>query len=76
MNKKTVRDLGADQLRGKRALVRVDFGRRDDTEAGVNIKGGINFRTTGSVVPFFQGEYRAGDYDDVSIGGGIRFLVD
>lgn len=25
MNKKTVRDLGADQLRGKRALVRVDF---------------------------------------------------
>ena len=25
MNKKTIRDLGADQLRGKRALVRVDF---------------------------------------------------
>ena len=25
MNKKTVRDLGADQLRGRRALVRVDF---------------------------------------------------
>lgn len=25
MNKKTVRDLGGDQLRGKRALVRVDF---------------------------------------------------
>ena len=25
MNKKTVRDLGAEQLRGKRALVRVDF---------------------------------------------------
>src|SRR6266850_6041821 len=25
MNKKTVRDLRADQLRGKRALVRVDF---------------------------------------------------
>lgn len=58
------------------ALTRVEFDRRDNTEAGINIKGGINFRTTGSLVPFFQAEYRAGDYDDISIGGGIRFLLD
>jgi phosphoglycerate kinase len=35
MNKKTVRDLRADQLRGKRALVRVDFNVPLDDKGGV-----------------------------------------
>lgn len=57
------------------AITRRSFNERDNTEAGLNILGGANFRTGGNAVPFFQFEYRAGDFEDVSLGGGLRFLL-
>ena len=46
---------------------------RSNSDAGLNLIGGANFRTRGRSVPFFQIEFRAGDYEDLSIGGGVRF---
>ena len=54
------------------AVTHVEFERGGNTEAGFNIIGGANFRASGATVPFFQIEYRAGDYEDLSIGGGVR----
>ena len=56
------------------AVTRVSFNGQSDSEAGLNLIGGANFRTRGRSVPFFQVEFRAGDpFDDLSIGGGVRF---
>ena len=56
------------------AVTRVSNDGRSDSEAGLNLIGGANFRTRGRSVPFFQIEFRAGDpFDDLSIGGGVRF---
>jgi hypothetical protein len=54
------------------AVTRASAGGTGNTEAGMNIKGGADFRT-GSATPFFQIEYRTGRYDDLSVGGGVRF---
>lgn len=58
------------------ALVRVAHRRNSNTEAGVNLKGGLNFRGQ-RTTPFVQIEYRVADdpYDDLSLGGGIRFIL-
>ena len=56
------------------AVTRVSDDGRSDSEAGLNLIGGANFRTRGRSVPFFPIEFRASDfYDDLSIGGGVRF---
>lgn len=54
-----------------------DIGPRkvEDTEAAFNVLGGVNFRTSGSLTPFVQLQYRASDFDDISIGGGLRFVL-
>lgn len=54
-----------------------DVGRRtiSDTESAFNILGGVNFRTSSSLTPFAQIQYRASDFDDISIGGGLRFVL-
>ena len=55
-----------------------DIGPREieDTEAAFNILGGVNFRTSGSLTPFVQIQYRASDFfDEASIGGGLRFAL-
>ena len=55
------------------AVTRVSDDDRNDSDAGLNLIGGANFRTRGRSVPFFQIEFRAGDFEDLSIGGGVRF---
>ena len=58
------------------ALTRWSNGDNSETEPGINLIGGFNFRTSGSAMPFFQVEYRATDpIDDLSIGGGVRFRM-
>lgn len=56
------------------ALVRASFGGNSNSELGVNLKGGLNFRSE-RTTPFLQLEYRAGDYDELSLGGGIRVVL-
>ena len=46
----------------------------NDTEVGLNVIGGANFRA-GRAAPFVQLEWRTGDYGDLSVGGGVRFLL-
>lgn len=55
------------------AVTRVSGDRRSNSDAGLNMIGGANFRTRGRSVPFFQIEFRAGDFEDLSIGGGVRY---
>ncbi len=55
------------------AVTRVSDEGRSRSDAGLNLIGGANFRTRGRSVPFFQIEFRAGDFEDLSIGGGVRF---
>ena len=55
------------------AVTRVSDEGRSNSDAGLNLIGGANFRTRGRSVPFFQIEFRAGDFEDLSIGGGVRF---
>lgn len=57
------------------AITRWSRNDRSDTDAGLNIIGGANFRTGGRTTPFFQIEYRAGDFEDLSLGGGLRFQM-
>lgn len=55
------------------AITRISNDGRSNSDAGLNLIGGANFRTRGRTVPFFQIEFRAGDFEDLSIGGGVRF---
>ena len=50
------------------------FENASNTEIGFNLIGGANFNT-GAAQPFFQVEYRAGEYGDLSVGGGVRFML-
>ena len=56
------------------ALTRTSFGEADRTDFGVNVLGGVNFRA-GSLTPFIQLKYRAGDAEDLTLGGGVRFIL-
>ena len=55
------------------AITRISNNGNSNSDAGLNLIGGANFRTRGRAVPFFQIEFRAGDFEDLSIGGGVRF---
>lgn len=57
------------------AITRWSFNDVNDTNVGVNLLGGANFKTGGRTMPFVQLEYRAGDHSDLSIGGGLRFRL-
>ena len=56
------------------ALVLVSQDGDSTTDVGVNLVGGINFRA-GTLTPFVQLEFRAGDASDLSIGAGLRFVL-
>lgn len=57
------------------AITRRSVNDRSNTEAGLNVIGGANFRTGGNAMPFFQLEWRTGGYEDLSLGGGLRFRL-
>jgi len=48
-------------------------GNNSTTEAGLNLLLGIGLKARGNVIPYLQGKFILGDYDDFAIGVGIRF---
>ncbi|MEJ2005442.1 MAG: outer membrane beta-barrel protein [Cyclobacteriaceae bacterium] len=51
-------------------------GERDgDTELGVNLGIGANFNTNGSILPYTQFKYIAGNYDQAVLFFGIKFPI-
>lgn len=57
------------------AITRVSRNNRSNTDAGINLIGGINFRTSGRTTPFIHLKLVEGDYDDLVLAGGVRFLL-
>jgi outer membrane immunogenic protein len=43
------------------------------TEVGLNLGIGIDFKTSGKMVPFLQTKYTLGDFDQLVLMGGLRF---
>lgn len=49
------------------------FGNVSDTELGLNLGIGASFAEMGSVRPFAEAKYVLGNYDQLSLFGGVRF---
>jgi len=49
-----------------------NFGEVGDTEAGLNLGAGYNFKITGPVVPFAEVKFIVSDADQLVLSGGVR----
>jgi hypothetical protein len=54
-------------------LVRVDFDGADDTDAALNVLGGVGYRAGGGVIPYAQAKVIVKDDSELVIAFGLRF---